>query len=128
MGSAAALSVQLSGRLALMSRHHLELEGEEGDLFCSYFKKGITYLNGGVASGFRHVEPETHVNVMYHIKGRRYPRCFPVDIASSSLNEGDAFLLDLGTALYYWAGAEANQQEKLKGLEVAVSIKNDERK
>lgn len=85
-------------------------------------------MKGGVASGFKHAEPEVHEPVMYQVKGTRYPRCFPVDIACSSLNQGDVFLLDLGDTLYYWAGAEANSQEKLKALEVAVAIKNDERK
>ena len=70
----------------MMSRHHLELEREEGDLFLSYFKKGITYMKGGVASGFKNVEPEVHEPIMYHIKGKRTARCFPVDIKCSSLN------------------------------------------
>lgn len=30
--------------------------------------------------------------------------------------------------LYYWAGTEANNHEKYKALEIAVAIKNDERK
>ena len=108
MGSSAALAVQLSARLPKMSRHHLELEGEETELFQSYFKKGIMYLNGGVASGFKCVLPEVHVPIMYQVKGKRYPRVFPVDINVKSLNEGDVFLLDLGDIIYYWAGKDSN--------------------
>ena len=45
-----------------------------------------------------------------------------------SLNEGDVFVLDAGMTIYYWAGVDANEREKLKDLEIAVSIKNNERK
>jgi hypothetical protein len=86
----------------MMSRHHLELEREETDLFGSYFRKGITYMKGGVASGFKCITPAVHEPVMYQIKGKRYARCFPVDMSCSSLNEGDCFLLDLGETLYLW--------------------------
>lgn len=30
--------------------------------------------------------------------------------------------------IYYWAGLDANEHEKLKACEIAVSIKNNERK
>jgi len=30
--------------------------------------------------------------------------------------------------IYYWAGTDANEHEKLKACEIAVSIKNNERK
>ena len=36
-------------------------------------------------------------------------------------------MLDLGMKLYYWAGAEANNHEKYKAMEIAVAIKNHDR-
>lgn len=119
MGSAAALSVQLSANLKLGSRHHLEEMGLETDKFASYFKGGIFYLEGGVESGFKHVEPETYTTKLMLIKGKRYPRVFQVPVQASSLNEGDCFVLDNGLTIYYWDGSEANSREKLKACEIA---------
>ena len=127
MGSSAALSVQLSEHLQLGSRHHLELMNEETDLFLTYWKAGITYLKGGVESGFKHVEPETYEPRLMLVKGKRHPRVYQVPVEANSLNEGDCFVLDLGMKLYYWAGAEANNHEKYKAMEIAVAIKNHDR-
>jgi Gelsolin repeat len=97
-------------------------------LFLSYFKSGIFYLEGGVESGFKHVEPETYTTRLLLIKGKRYPRVFSMPVEANSLNEGDAFVLDNGMTIYFWAGKEANSHEKLKACEIAVAIKNNERK
>ena len=127
-GSAAALTVQLSDNLKLGSRHHLELMNEETDLFMSYFRSGVEYLHGGVESGFNHVEPEVHEPKMLLVKGKRYPRAFSVPVKAESINEGDCFILDMGDKIYYFAGLEANIHEKRKAMEIAVNIKNNERK
>jgi len=91
----------------------------ETDLFMSYFKAGLFYLEGGVESGFRHVEPETYEPRLLHVKGKRYPRVFSVPVNASSLNDGDCFVLDLGLQLYCWFGAQANMFEKAKAGEIA---------
>jgi len=80
----------------MASRHHLEEQGLETDLFMTYFPNGIFYLEGGVESGFKHVEPEVHEPKLLHIKGKRHPRVFSVPVSGSSLNDGDCFVLDLG--------------------------------
>lgn len=128
MGSSAALSVQLSGNLNMGSRHHLEEQEMETDLFMSYFKAGLFYLEGGVESGFRHVEPEVYEPRLLHVKGKRYPRVFTVPVSGASLNEGDCFVLDLGLQLYCWFGAEANMFERAKAGEIAQAIKQNDRK
>ena len=128
MGSSAALSVQLSGNLNMGSRHHLEEQEMETDLFMSYFKAGLFYLEGGVDSGFRHVEPEVYEPRLLQCKGKRYPRIFTVPVTAESLNEGDCFVLDLGLQLYTWFGSEANMFEKAKCGEIAQAIKQNDRK
>jgi len=126
-GSSAALTVQLSEHLALPSKHHLEEQCYESDLFMSHFKKGVHYLDGGCDSGFKHVTPKEYPTRLLKVKGTRYPRIHEVPVKADELNEGDTFVLDMGMNLYYFQGLEANKYEKLKGLEIAVAIKNDER-
>ena len=111
----------------MAARHHLELMMEETSLFLSYFKNGIFYLEGGVESGFKHVEPKTYEKTLFIVKGKRYPRVWKVDLKADSLNEGDVFILDLGMKLYFWPGKEANVNEKVKGMEIIFNIKNTER-
>lgn len=100
---------------------------EETNLFLSYFKQGIFYLEGGVESGFKHVEPKTYEHKLYIVKGKRYPRVWTMKMESASLNEGDVFILDLGMKLYFWPGKDANVNEKVKGMEIIFNIKNGER-
>ena len=127
-GSAAAFSVQLSDRFSKPSRHHLELMNEETQLFMSRFPDGIKYLHGGAESGFKHYTPEVHVPTLFQVKGKRYPRCFQMEMKTSSLNEGDVFVLDLDTEIQIWTGKEANKYERVAAMNFANGIKNRERK
>lgn len=126
-GSAAAFTTELSENLLKPSKHHLELMHEESDLFLSNFKNGIKYLHGGFGSGFKHVVAEVHTPELLRVKGKRYPRVFPVPVAASSLCNGDVYILDLGQDLYYWCGAECNEFEKVAALNYAVNVKNQQR-
>lgn len=100
---------------------------EETQMFMSYFKGGIFYLEGGVESGFKHVEPKTYETRLLMVKGKRYPRIFPMKLEADSINDGDVFILDLGMKLYFWPGTDANVNEKVKGMEILFNIKNSER-
>ena len=119
--------MQLSENLKLPSRHHLELMMEESQLFLSHFRSGIFYLEGGVESGFVHVEPKTYEKQLFIVKGKRYPRVWNKEVKAESLNEGDVFILDLGMRLYFWPGVNCNVNEKVKGMEILFNIKNAER-
>ena len=43
------------------------------------------------------------------------------------MNHGDVFILDMGRQIYVWNGREAGRLEKIKGLDVARRIKDEER-
>ena len=126
MGVAAYKTVELDEYLGGGPVQHRELQGVESEKFMSVFKK-VEYLKGGVASGFKHVERDSHEPRLLHIKGNRSVRVAQVAMASASLNSGDVFVLDLGTKLIQWNGAECNRKEKAKALDVCVGIKDDER-
>ena len=85
------------------------------------------YLSGGVESGFRKVEKDKYEPRLLHVKGRRNIRVQQTKLAWSSMNSGDVFILDLGLTLYVWNGSEAGRLEKIKGLEVANRIRDEER-
>jgi hypothetical protein len=93
----------------------------------SYFKGGIRILEGGIASAFNHVDPAAYTPRLLHLKGKRNVRVSQVELKTSSLNEGDVFILDAGLTLFQWNGRGANRQEKFKGLEMITAIKDKER-
>lgn len=45
----------------------------------------------------------------------------------SSMNHGDGFILDLGTKLWVWQGEKTGKMEKIKALEAALRIRDEER-
>jgi hypothetical protein len=130
MGTSAAWTVQLSGILPKQSNHNLEEQFYEGDVFMSYFVKngGLTYLPGGIESGFRDVTIKKEwVPRLLQCKGERYARVFEVATEANSINEGDVFILDLDDKIYFWPGKDCNVREKVKALETADAIRRTER-
>lgn len=112
------------------SNHHLEEQMYESEVFLSYFKKngGVEYLPGGIESGFRDVTiKEEFVVRLLHVKGERYPRIFPVELKADSINEGDVFILDNDTKIYFWVGDQCNVNEKCKALEFCNNLRKFER-
>lgn len=94
----------------------------------SYFKRnGLTYLEGGIASGFNEVNRDEYATILYQIKGKRTVRVSQVALSSASLNTDDVFVLDAGLELYVYNGKTANRQEKAKGLEFVRKINNEDR-
>uniref|UniRef100_A0A3B4B3G0 Scinderin n=1 Tax=Periophthalmus magnuspinnatus TaxID=409849 RepID=A0A3B4B3G0_9GOBI len=126
--AAAILTVQLDDYLGGKPVQYRELQGVESTAFTSYFKGGITYKIGGVASGFHHVVTnELSACRLLHIKGRRVVRATQVPLGWSSFNSGDCFILDLGHTIYQWCGSKCNKFERLKAAQVARGIRDNER-
>ncbi|XP_028449467.1 scinderin like b isoform X1 [Perca flavescens] len=127
-GAAAIFSTQLDDFLGGGPVQYRELQNCESNTFLGYFKSGIKYQKGGVASGFHHVVTnDMSVKRLLHIKGRRAIRATEVDMSWASFNKGDCFIIDLGTDVYQWCGSECNRFERLKAAEVCIGIRDNER-
>jgi len=73
-------------------------------------------MEGGIASGFRHVKPEEYQPRMFQVRRtKKSVRAYPVPVKATSLNDGDVFVLDAGATVYVFVGSTANAFEKMKG-------------
>ncbi|KAG9278837.1 gelsolin-like [Astyanax mexicanus] len=127
-GAAAIFSTQLDDFLGGSPVQYREVQNNESVSFLGYFKSGIKYKKGGVASGFQHVVTnDANVKRLLHVKGRRAIRATEVDFSWGSFNQGDCFIVDLGKDVYQWSGSGCNRFEKLKASEVAIDIRDNER-
>lgn len=106
---------------------HRETEGYESEEFLNCFPTGIRLLKGGIASGFRDVDvDEGNIEIptrLFHVrKNGNKVRSYLVPVALTSLNQGDAFILDAGDKIYTWYGTSCNPFEKNKAVETAHNM------
>jgi len=125
-GTAAYKTVELDTLLDDGPVQHREVMGHESELFLSYFPN-IRMMEGGVDTGFKHVEPEKYRTRLLHLKGKKRVRTMEVDMKVSSLNSGDVFILDNGLKVYKWEGKSSGMFEKNKGREVCDAVKTERR-
>lgn len=85
-GSAAIYTVQLDEFLGSSPVQYREVQDHESDTFKGYFKQGIIYKKGGVASGMRHTETNTYdVKRLLHVKGKKRVIAKEVEMSWKSL-------------------------------------------
>ncbi|KAG5281501.1 hypothetical protein AALO_G00072950 [Alosa alosa] len=125
-GAAAIFTIQMDDYLGGKPIQYREVQDYESKTFVGYFKSGLKYRKGGVASGFRHVDEED-VKRLLHVRGRRVVRATEVPVSWDSFNQGDSFILDLGDEIYQWCGSKSNQFERLKATNVSKGIRDNER-
>ena len=122
IGVAAYKAVELDDLLDDGPIQHREVQGHESGLFQSYFK-GIQYLEGGIASGFRKVKPEEYEPRLLQVRRtKKTVRAFQVPVSVSSMNKSDVFILDAGLTVYVYLGPESNAFEKMKGGAMAHNL------
>jgi len=122
-GVAAYKAVELDDLLDDGPVQHREEQHHESALFQSYFPKGIMYMEGGIASGFRHVKPEEYKPRLFQVKRtKKTVRATEVPVSAKSMNKGDTFVLDAGTKVYVYVGESSNAFEKMKGGQLAHSL------
>lgn len=126
-GAAAIYTVQLDDILNGGPIQHREVQNHESQLFLGYFKNGVRYQTGGVASGFTQVQ----INAigekrLFQVKGKRNVRVNQVNLSVSSMNKGDCFILDAGNNIYVYVGSGAKRVEKLKAISAANQIRDQD--
>jgi len=126
-GTAAYKTVELDDYLHGAPVQHREVQDHESPLFLSYFAHlgGIKILAGGVESGFHHVKPEEYKSRLLWIKGKKNVRVREVPLKSTSLNNGDVFILDNGLKIYQWNGSKSGIFEKNKAGQLCRSLDSE---
>lgn len=125
-GTAAYKTVELDTFLDDKPVQHREVQGHESDLFLSYFKNGLSIMEGGAESGFRHVKPTEYKPRLLHFSGaRRNIVVKEVPLARARVKSDDVFILDLGMNLYQWNGSNSNKDERFKAMQYLNNLKSD---
>ncbi|CAN1329776.1 VLN4 [Linum perenne] len=123
-GVAAIKTVELDAALGGRAVQYREVQGHETEKFLSYFKPCIIPQEGGVASGFKHVEAEEHQTRLFVCKGKHVVRVKEIPFARSSLNHDDIFILDTTSKIFQFNGSNSSIQERAKALEVVQYLKD----
>lgn len=126
-GCAAIKAVELDDALGGVPVQHREVQEHESQQFLSYFKKGIKYLEGGVASGFHHVDPDAVQKRLLQVKGKKRIRAKQVPMNVDAMNKGDCFILDAGPTIFLFVGEKSGRMERIKAIQLANSIRDEAR-
>lgn len=126
-GVAAYKTVELDDYLGGAPVQYREVQNHESKNFLSHFKGEISYMSGGIESGFKKVDRDAYDKKLFHVKGSRNVRVQQVALSCESLNHGDVFVLDDGKKVYCWMGKKSTKKERIKATEIARKIKDEER-
>jgi villin 1/advillin len=128
-GGAALRAVELDDQLGGGPVQFRETMGNESSSFVSMFPNHtIITKPGGVDSAFNKVERDNWPTRLLQVKGKRDCKVTTCkEVAWTSMNQGDCFILDMGLKMYLWNGKEANKYEKTKAAEVMKMINDNER-
>jgi len=121
-GSAAIKTVELDDKLGDLPVQYRQVQGHETKEWLSIFPNA-NILEGGVESGFNHVEPTEYEHRLIHVSGRsKKVKAKQIPMTVSNLNNNDCFLLDAGTVLYNFYPDGASVWEKRGCLEKQQKI------
>lgn len=132
-GAAAYKTVELDDHLGGATIPHREVQGHESDTFLNLFAPygGMKIMEGGVASGFTHVEAGSGTAKApvraFHVYGASMAsvRAAQVPPLPGSLNEGDAFVVDSGDRdIYVFQGKTCSPGEAASASRYAQSLQD----
>lgn len=124
-GTAAYKTVELDALLDDKAIQHREVQGQESDLFKSYFEF-FTIMKGGCDTGFRRIGPQGYKTRMFHIVGeRKQISVTEIPLKRGNLNSEDVFVVDCGLRIYQFNGETANKDEKFRATMYVTQIKGE---
>merc|ERR1712129_143723 len=93
---------------------HRETQGNESEMFLSYFPDGVVqYLEGGVASGFKVTQQDIFVTRLYQVRRAKRKVVIEEEVpVLKSLNHRDYFIVERGRKIYVWDGDAASPDLK----------------
>jgi len=126
-GTVAYKTVELDTFLDDRAVQHREVQGYESQLFLSYFD-AVTIMEGGADSGFRHVTVQEYKPrlLQFSRKGRNVS-VFEVPFSQKRLTPGDVFILDSGSRIIQWNGAECNKDEKFQAAMYVQKLESEQK-
>lgn len=111
-----------------LERRQLEEEERMREEKINSQKEQNRFLNSQLYKTAIKKAPERRHDIKFiHCKGKRRVWIRAVDVSYTSMNQGDAFVLDCDRVIYVWNGSKANQMEKAKAAGIAEIIKSHER-
>merc|ERR1712037_205369 len=105
-------AVELDTLFGGLPIQHREAQGFESKRFKDQFPDGIMIKKGGMESGLQKAETNAHEAKLFKVAGGMRPVMTEVNMAWSSMNHGDVFVLDSGKKIFVWKGSGASGQEK----------------
>merc|ERR1711953_829450 len=121
---AAIKAVELDNLFGGLPIQHREVQGFESARFKDQFPDGIMIKKGGMESGLAKAETNAHEAKLFKVAGGSRPVMTEVDMAWSSMNHGDVFVLDSGKKIFVWKGSGASIQEKMSAGLIAAKMKD----
>mmetsp|Transcript_77976 Transcript_77976/g.226204 ORF Transcript_77976/g.226204 Transcript_77976/m.226204 type:complete len:342 (+) Transcript_77976:121-1146(+) len=122
MGTAAYKTVELDDYFGGEATQSREVQGKESKHFHSLFPK-VTYLVGGVDSGFNHVMFSTYQARLFQVRKTAQGMVqLETTLARDAMNEGDSFVLDAGDKIYVYSGPGACPHERYEAVILAKRL------
>lgn len=127
-GTGAYKIVELDDYLDRMAQLNRETQLHESNEFIKLFPDNkINYLNGGIETGFTHVEkPTEYPGRLFHVRRNdQVYRINQVPMNNTSINNGDCFILDKCLDIYDFRGDHCSMYEKFKAATLIKTIRDE---
>merc|ERR1712226_1643986 len=121
---AAIKAVELDYLFGGLPIQHREVQGFESQRFKDQFPDGMMIKKGGMESGLQKAETNAHEAKLFKVAGGMRPVLTEVEIAWSSMNHGDVFVLDSGKKIFVWKGSNSSGGEKMTAGMVAAKMRD----